>query len=62
LHCRGTTTHFRTADATAALGALIPVLAAQRAEIVDLTVRKASLEDVFLKLTRTESPEPAAAP
>ena len=62
LRCEGATTHFRTADATAALAALMPVLAAQHAEIVELSVRKASLEDIFLKLTRAGSAEPVTAP
>lgn len=62
LRCVGTTTHFCTGDATAALAALMPVLESQRAEIVDLTVRKASLEDVFLNLTRAESAAPITAP
>lgn len=62
LRCDGPTTRFRTGDATATLAALMPVLAAQCVAIVDLNVRKASLEDVFLKLTRADSAEPVAAP
>lgn len=62
LRCEGATTHFRTANATAALAAVMPVLAAQHAEIVELSVRKASLEDIFLKLTRAGSAEPVTAP
>jgi len=33
-------------------------LVEQRAEVVDLQVRKASLEDVFLKLTHPENVAP----
>jgi ABC-2 type transport system ATP-binding protein len=43
---------FRTADATATLAALTQVLREANAEVLDLHVRKASLEDVFLGLTR----------
>ncbi len=59
LRIEGATVHFRTADAAQTLAALVQFLAAQRAEIIDLQVRKASLEDVFLKLTRAESAAPA---
>jgi len=62
LRCEGATAHFRTGDATAALAALMPVLAAQNAEIVELSVRKASLEDIFLQLTRAGSADPVTAP
>jgi ABC-2 type transport system ATP-binding protein len=62
LRCEGAESHFRTGDATQTLLALAQFLAARRIEIVDLQVRKASLEDVFLKLTLVENTEPAPAP
>jgi ABC-2 type transport system ATP-binding protein len=43
---------FQTSNATATLAALSALLAASRAEVVELQVKKASLEDVFLRLTR----------
>ena len=57
LRCDGVTAHFRTSDATQTVAALMRFLAEQKTEIVDLQVRKASLEDVFLKLTRATGPE-----
>ena len=44
----------RTAQATATLGALAALLTQQQAEVIELQVRKASLEEVFLGLTRGE--------
>jgi ABC-2 type transport system ATP-binding protein len=44
---------FHTRDATTTLAALTRVLAAAGVEILSLQVRKASLEDVFLQLTRS---------
>ncbi len=43
----------RTTDANATLAALAALLAAERATVVELQVRKASLEDVFLRLTQS---------
>jgi ABC-2 type transport system ATP-binding protein len=43
---------FHTTAATDMLGALTPWLAAEKNDIVDLQVRAASLEDVFIELTR----------
>ena len=50
----GAAVSFRTNDATATLAALTRWLQETRAEIVELDVRKASLEDVFLRLTRAD--------
>lgn len=49
----GNAATFRTTRATETLAALTALLAAQGLETVELTVRKASLEDVFLNLTET---------
>ena len=57
LSCEGGTVQFRTAQGTASLAALAALLAARGAEIVDLQVRKASLEEVFLGLTQREGRE-----
>ena len=43
--------HFKTAQTSRALADLIRVLDAHGAEIVELQVRKATLEDVFIELT-----------
>ena len=51
LRIDGATARFRTTQATATLAALTAVLEQQRAELIDLQVRKASLEDVFLQFT-----------
>jgi ABC-2 type transport system ATP-binding protein len=59
LQCEGTTARFRTAAANETLAALAKWLAAERVEIVDLHVRKASLEDVFIGLTAAP-PKPKA--
>jgi ABC-2 type transport system ATP-binding protein len=48
---RGTVT-LQTADALATLGGLTRLLSEKHAELLELHVRKASLEDVFLQLTR----------
>jgi ABC-2 type transport system ATP-binding protein len=44
---------FRTSDATSLLPLLAQRLQEHKAELLDLQVRKASLEDVFLRLTET---------
>ncbi len=62
LRREGAEVHFRTGDATQTLLTLAQFLAEQRIEIVDLHVRKASLEDVFLKLTRVDNAASATAP
>jgi hypothetical protein len=48
----GAETRFRTTDAGRTLAALTALLQAQHLEVVELQVRKATLEDVFLELTR----------
>jgi len=48
--------HFETSDAVATLAALTRLLQESRVELLDLQVRKASLEDVFLRLTQEEEP------
>ena len=60
LACDGVVARFRVRNATPALAALTQWLAERKVEIMDLQVRKASLEDVFLRLTRRETKEPAA--
>ena len=50
----GAETRFHTTDAGRTLAALTALLQAQQMEIVELQVRKATLEDVFLELTRRE--------
>lgn len=51
LACDGVVARFRVRNATPALAALTQWLAERKVEIMDLQVRKASLEDVFLRLT-----------
>jgi ABC-2 type transport system ATP-binding protein len=48
----GSTARFRTRDTTATLSALAVLLRKQQVEVVDLHVRKASLEDIFIRLTQ----------
>ena len=48
----GATMRFSTSNATATLTALMRELEEARIELLDLHVRKASLEDVFLQLTK----------
>lgn len=54
LHVDDRTARFRTTQTTATLAALTALLTSTRAELIDLQVRKATLEDVFLQLTGTE--------
>jgi len=56
VRCEGTTAQFRTTHPTRTLASLAAFLEAQQIELVDLQVRKASLEDVFLGLTRAATP------
>jgi ABC-2 type transport system ATP-binding protein len=44
---------FQTSNATTTLAALTRLIEEERANVVELHLRKASLEDVFLQLTRT---------
>jgi ABC-type multidrug transport system ATPase subunit len=52
LSCDGATVSFRTADANASVAAVTALLAGHRVELVELHVRRASLEEIFLGLTR----------
>jgi ABC-2 type transport system ATP-binding protein len=52
--CHGNHAHFQTSQAAGTLAALAQLLQAQKVEVLDLHVRKASLEDVFIGLTRAE--------
>ena len=56
----GTAMRLRSRDVAATLEALGTLMRERAVELVDLQVRKASLEDVFLQLTRRETKEPAA--
>lgn len=51
----GGTVKFRTARPTETLAALAALLGAQGVELVELQVKKASLEDVFVGLTQAEA-------
>lgn len=53
LKCDGTTVEFRSAIVARTLAALMQGLDAHRIDVLDVRVQKASLEDVFLELTRT---------
>ena len=55
LACDGATARFRTARVNDAVAALVESLSAHGAAIRELHVQKASLEDVFLELTRDAS-------
>jgi ABC-2 type transport system ATP-binding protein len=57
LVCDGATVRFQTSDATGTLAALLQLLVKAGVEVLDLHVRKASLEDVFLGLTRSDDEE-----
>jgi hypothetical protein len=48
----GAVLNFQTDQPTATVAALMRVLEERHVELLDLHVRKASLEDVFLGLTR----------
>jgi hypothetical protein len=52
LQGEGRRVQFRTGQAAATLAALAALLERERAEVIELQVRKASLEEVFLGLTR----------
>ena len=54
LRCEGLSVHFETDEAAPVLTALMALLAAQGAALWELEVKRSSLEDVFLKLTRPE--------
>ena len=52
LTVEGNAVKFRTRDATPTLAAVTRFLVEQQADLQELQVRKATLEDVFLGLTR----------
>jgi ABC-2 type transport system ATP-binding protein len=58
LWVEGTQARFRTSTSTATLAALMKWMDAEGAELVDLQVRKATLEDVFLGLTNPSKHKP----
>jgi ABC-2 type transport system ATP-binding protein len=55
LRCEGLSVYFETDEAAPVVTALMALLAADGASLWELEVKRSSLEDVFLKLTRTES-------
>lgn len=55
LRCEGNVVTFRTPHASETIAALTRLLQDQRNDIVELKVQKASLEDIFVGLTRTET-------
>ncbi len=57
LACEGSKATFRTATVSGTLSALIRELDARGAEIAELQVRKATLEDVFIALTGDSLPD-----
>ncbi len=52
MSCKGAEVRFQTSNANASLAALTSLLATTKAELLELQVRKATLEDVFLRLTK----------
>jgi hypothetical protein len=59
LLCDGSTVRFRTRDVNGTLAALLAVAAREGADITELHVQKASLEDVFIELTSGAAAEHA---
>ena len=55
LRCEGLSGYFETDEAAPVVTALLALLAAQGATLWELEVKRSSLEDVFLKLTRPEN-------
>ena len=55
-------TAFRTADANASVAAVTALLAEHRVELIELHVRRASLEEIFLGLTRSGATATEATP
>jgi ABC-2 type transport system ATP-binding protein len=53
LEIDGARARFHTATPGPTLGRLLALLESERIEILDLHVRKATLEDVFIELTRS---------
>ena len=62
MSCDGATVSFRTADANASVAAVTALLAEHRVELVELHVRRASLEEIFLGLTRSGATATEATP
>ncbi|MEO6992562.1 MAG: ABC transporter ATP-binding protein [Lacunisphaera sp.] len=58
----GLTAHLSTNDSTQTIQALLPLLAGASAELVELHLRRASLEEVFLGLIENSSARNAEAP
>lgn len=58
--CDGVTAEFTTPDATTSVAALMDLVHQRGAELLELHVRKATLEQVFLGLTRSDDSEPRA--
>ncbi len=59
LEVEGHSARFRTTDAVALLAALTRLLDTEQTQLVDLHIRKGSLEDVFLRLTSEDGKESA---
>ena len=55
LRCEGLSGYFETDEAAPVVTALLALLAAQGATLWELEVKRSSLEDVFLKLTRPDN-------
>ena len=53
LACDGVRARFRTSNAGVSVAELMKLLEQQHADLVELQVRKATLEDVFIGLTGT---------
>lgn len=53
--CEHAEIHFHTSNATESLAALTDLLTQTRTQLIELQVKQASLEDVFLRLTQQES-------
>jgi ABC-2 type transport system ATP-binding protein len=58
LMCEGQTARFHAADTNRAIAQLVDALSARGIAITELHVQKASLEDVFLELTRDDATAP----
>jgi ABC-2 type transport system ATP-binding protein len=58
LVCEGQTARFHAADTNRAIAQLVDALSARGIAITELHVQKASLEDVFLELTRDDGTAP----
>ncbi len=58
----GLTAHLSTTDSTRTIQALLPLLAGAQVELVDLHLRRASLEEVFLGLIENSSETNTGAP